>query len=1000
MTEHKSDRVNELYKGELFDKKNQEVCRQRINWICSQAEGERVLDYGCSQGIASIILGREGFRVTGIDIDSTVIDYALSELEQETDYVKQCVDFQLVSAGHLDFDDDTFDSVLFGEVIEHLARPEVTLRELRRVLKPGGRVIITTPFGVLPHPDHMHTYYLSNFVETISQFFALKDVHVLDKYICCLALVAGAEATMPETSDPAQLLKHSEAAFERAEWAYIDWRQKLRVQYHLQAKEVEKLQVTVNQLNLQFEDLIKEHKAGIERLKAEHARQIEQLEGRYRKQTQLEIQQLRKTKSKYQSSERLAEQLRGRLSRQKDQLEYFRTELDLRGQEVRYRLGDALVRSCYHPAELFCLPGRTFKLFLEGLRRRSERQKSAQSEMVLLSADSATMDAKSAAEIASGGGGGQAEVVVGRGVPGSAKESRPEISFTPAARPNMAPRLSLKAGVIMDEFTIECFRDECELITFTPHNWKEVLSAQRPEFLFVESTWKGNDGAWRYKVNRPEYKADDPLPQLVNWCRSQNIPTVFWNKEDPPNFDRFIAAAELFAYIFTTDADCIPRYRARVKHDRVWALPFAAQPSIHNPINSKRKRLGNLCFAGTYHREKYPQRQHDLELLLGPAKTRGLTIFDRQHGYGQEQRYSFPPEYHEFVRGGLPYMEMVQAYKAYEAFLNINSVRESPTMFSRRVLELLACGTPVISTPAAGMERLLGSDVVAIVDSEEQAARWMDRLLRDAEFRDRMVVKGQRRIFLEHTYEHRLRTVIETLGLACPPPRRRVSVVTVTNRPGFLDRVIENYQRQAYADKELIVVLNSDSFSVSEAEEKLAAVPDARVYSRPEAQTLGQCLNFAIDQSQADYFAKFDDDDFYGEHYLTDQINAFLYSGTEIVGKRAYFAYLEGQRCLALRFPDREHRHVKFVSGATLIVRRDLFEEQRFPENVQRGVDTQFQQACLDRGLGIYATDRYNFVANRLKSTDGHTWQISDEEFLDKCRIVAYLDNYRAQVSV
>ena len=41
----------------------------------------------------------------------------------------------------------------------------------------------------------------------------------------------------------------------------------------------------------------------------------------------------------------------------------------------------------------------------------------------------------------------------------------------------------------------------------------------------------------------------------------------------------------------------------------------------------------------------------------------------------------------------------------------------------------------------------------------------MDRLLRDPEFRDRMIIRGQRRIFQEHTYELRLRQVIDTLGL-------------------------------------------------------------------------------------------------------------------------------------------------------------------------------------------------------------------------------------------
>jgi spore maturation protein CgeB len=580
-----------------------------------------------------------------------------------------------------------------------------------------------------------------------------------------------------------------------------------------------------------------------------------------------------------------------------------------------------------------------------------------------------------------------------------AAEKLPEPNFTATPRTMRPPRLPLKAAVIMDDFTYECFRDECNLIRVNPGDWQQAIAAERPDFLFVESTWKGNNGAWSSMVNRPEYKADDPLPSLVRWCRERALPTVFWNKEDPPNYDRFIAAAQLFDYIFTTDADCVPHYKQRVGHDRVFALPFAAQPSIHNPINSTQKRLGHLCFAGTYYQEKYPQRRRDIEVLLGPAASRGLTIFDRQHGYTKSKLYRFPDHYHPFIRGGLSYMEMVQAYKAYDVFLNINSVRESPTMFSRRVLELLACGTAVISTPSLGMERLLGRDAVAIVDSDAEAAEWMDRLIGDHDLRERMVMRGQRRVFSEHTYEARLREIIDKLGLLFPAARRRVSVVTVTNRPAYLERVIENYRRQVYSDKELILVLNHDDFRVDEVTERLAGIPDARVFQRPEGCTLGECLNFAVDQSQFEFIAKLDDDDFYAEHYLTDMIHAFLYCDTEIVGKRSYYAYLEHKRQLALRFPDSEHQHVKLVSGATLVVRRELFEHQRFPENVPRGVDTLFQRACADRGFGIYAADRFNFVATRSPST-GHTWQISDEEFMQKCRVVAETEDYRPHVVV
>jgi len=735
------------------------------------------------------------------------------------------------------------------------------------------------------------------------------------------------------------------------------------------------------------------HKESSQKRQVKHDKEIRKLRA--------ELQALRKA---HEQAVAALRSVRSRVSRQTDQLELVRAELDLRENEVRYQLGDALVGAWYNPLRVFCLPGRAAKLFFEGVRRARARRLAEREETRLLASDGGAPVTSVVAESRGSGDNGSVTVLEARLDERKPQEKEaPEtvkLEFPPAPRPVLPPRLPVKAGVLMDEFTYECFRDECHLTTFTPNDWKEVLSANSPDFLFVESTWRGNDGTWRTMVNRASYDEDHPLPRLIGWCKSQGIPTVFWNKEDPPNFDRFVSAACMCDHIFTSDEDCIPRYRERVGHDRVYALPFAAQPSIHNPINCKAERLGELCFAGTYYREKYPQRRRDIETLLRPAMSRDLRIFDRQHGYTKSNFYKFPKEYEPFIAGGLPYMEMVSAYKAYNIFLNINSVRESPTMFSRRVLELLACGTAVISTASLGVEKLLGRDAVAMVETEEEAAEWMDKLIGDPEFRERMIIRGQRRVFCEHTYEQRLRTILDAIGLDVAAPRRRVSVVTVTNRPALLQSVIDNYQRQAYPDKELIVVLNNDGFSISEVREQLAAVEGARVLQRPESCTLGECLNHAIDNSQFEFVAKFDDDDFYGEDYLTDMVNASLYSGTEVIGKRSYFAYIQGRGCLAVRFPGAEHQHSPLVSGATLFVRRDLFEDVRFPEDVKRGVDTQFQRACTDRGYGIYSADRYNFVANRLNSGNGHTWNISDDEFLEKCQVVAQTDDYRGLVCV
>ncbi len=52
------DRISEVYKGEIWTDALQNRARRRIHWMCSQVVGDSVVDIGCSQGIASILLGR------------------------------------------------------------------------------------------------------------------------------------------------------------------------------------------------------------------------------------------------------------------------------------------------------------------------------------------------------------------------------------------------------------------------------------------------------------------------------------------------------------------------------------------------------------------------------------------------------------------------------------------------------------------------------------------------------------------------------------------------------------------------------------------------------------------------------------------------------------------------------------------------------------------------------------------------------------------------------
>ncbi|MGC6653512.1 DUF3880 domain-containing protein, partial [Escherichia coli] len=79
-------------------------------------------------------------------------------------------------------------------------------------------------------------------------------------------------------------------------------------------------------------------------------------------------------------------------------------------------------------------------------------------------------------------------------------------------------------------------------------------------------------------------------------------------------------------YIFTTDGNILEKYKSRVGHNRVYALPFAAQPAIHNPIRDKNKKLPvyEVCFAGSWYNNGHDTRRAQTEIVLDGTAHREL----------------------------------------------------------------------------------------------------------------------------------------------------------------------------------------------------------------------------------------------------------------------------------------------------------------------------------------------------------------------------------------
>lgn len=96
----------------------------------------KVLDAGCGDGIQAEIFAKN-HNVTGVDISSIRIKRAKERVKKAKFYVGNLYD--------LDFPDNTFDVAIASEIIEHLTDPVKALKEIKRVLKPNGYVIIDLP---------------------------------------------------------------------------------------------------------------------------------------------------------------------------------------------------------------------------------------------------------------------------------------------------------------------------------------------------------------------------------------------------------------------------------------------------------------------------------------------------------------------------------------------------------------------------------------------------------------------------------------------------------------------------------------------------------------------------------------------------------------------------------------------------------------------------------------------------------------------------------------
>lgn len=524
------------------------------------------------------------------------------------------------------------------------------------------------------------------------------------------------------------------------------------------------------------------------------------------------------------------------------------------------------------------------------------------------------------------------------------------------------PKKRLIVAGILDEFSYQCFKYECDLITFDPENWQRILEKDKPDMLFVESAWKGNNGTWQYKIGKYYNQNRNELTQLIGWCREQKIPTVFWNKEDPVYFDKFIDAAKLFDYVFTTDKDCVEKYKKILGHNNVDVLTFAAQPRIHNPIKETQYKKEKLCFAGSFYANRHEERKKDLEDLLDVASGYGLDIYDRNFSVNEDvtnTTFKYPERFQAYIHGGLPYNETAKAYKGYKIMLNANSVKSSPTMFSRRVFEILACGTPVISTYAQGIENIFGSDLVFMGNSKDDYEKSINKLMSDIGFYEKVCIRGIRETLDSHTYSHRLKAVAKKIGLQVTDDfQPKVSVISIVKDHNEFLTVFKNYKRQRYGNKEMIIIFPHIGM-IKKLDSNIPYFERGFTKHSISKKDLGKCLS---NLCTGEFISFFDSCNYYGMYYLTDLMNGRKYADCKVIGKSCNFIYNTDSKELDVVSGENEFVYVLKMSISACIIEKKLFEKIQSKNKINCIKEMEIFSKDLNTEQRIFSIDKYNFI--------------------------------------
>jgi len=485
---------------------------------------------------------------------------------------------------------------------------------------------------------------------------------------------------------------------------------------------------------------------------------------------------------------------------------------------------------------------------------------------------------------------------------------------------------------------------------------------------------------------------DAAVDRVLAAARRRKVPAVLWHTQDLSFGDRFDALAKTFDFVFCADARVAERLRA----DGIRAewLPPAVQPRIHNPfrdfVDLNALDTGVLydglidLFAGGGAPD-----------VLRRALPHGLRVIDSQSQVFRSKLKNLG----EFAGAALGCTDRegaVLALKYARAALFLDGSVRTRTSQQWAVLEAAACRLPVFHVGALPQDDPRCGIVTEIADAAA-LEEILGRVMTDDLERRRLAQPGWRKVQLEHTFGQRLRDICTAAGVRTDwAEYRAATLVTPSRRIELLGRCLDTFRRQSWPAKDLVLVVNRNTLEGAEA-----IIGDVRpgeavqIVNVPEERYAGACLNVGNALARGEYCFRVDDDDYYGDHYITDMMLHLRCVDADVVGKPPRYAHFEEEgvtyarppRVPELTFlpPERCARCSLWLGGNSLGGRREVLMDTPYPDRAFGAADTIFLMTAGQKGLRIASLDELNMVASRREGGD-HTWTLSADDLKRKSR--------------